>query len=261
MRKLFLFICLISFASCMQEKIDLQSNPIDSNINVEFREMLGKDSRQLTLHCQTEKAYPCINYPIAITQNFENNKLSITFTKVLETDFCLTAIGPASVGINVPTLDNGTYEIELNNGNFANTGKFIVSDEKVELLFKNPKGINIVRKITHRVPTKTYWGTIGYHTEATAGKVNDFLQKASALGADFNKQTPGDYYYYEIDNKGDIVTETENSGYYFVKAFIFQFDGNEELFKKEIKDLAKTYFDDMYISINTYKGEYIYNWD
>lgn len=261
MKKILFFISLLFIVACTNEKIDWASNPIDSNIHVEFREMLSIDSRQLTLSCATEKQYPCINYPIATKLNFDNNKLSVTFTHVVETEFCFTAIGPATASVVLPDLENGEYELELNNGNLENKGKLIVSDEKVDILFNNPKGIHITRQSTRRVPSNTYWGTIGYHAESTSQKVTEFLQKAAALGVEFNKQEPGDYFYYEIDKKGNIITETENSGYYFVKAIVFQYTGNEELFKKQLKELGKTYFDDMYISIYTYKGEHIYNWD
>ncbi len=260
MRKIVFFISLLFIVSCTNEKIDWESNPIDSNIHVDFREILGIDTRQLTLFCATEKAYPCINYPIATKFSFDNNKLSVTFTDVVATEFCFTAVGPATTNIVLPVLGNGEYELELNNGNLKNSGKFIVSDEKVDILFKNPKGISITRQSTHRVPSNTYWGTIGYHTESTAQQVTDFLQKTAELGAKFNKQNPGDYFYYEIDKNGDIITETENSGYHFVKAIVFNYTGDEESFKKQLKELSKTYFDDMYISIYTYKGEHIYNW-
>ena len=259
MKKLITLIFVISFISC-EDEINLQSNPIDSNVIIELRELLGTDSRQFSLFCETEKQYPCVNYPILTEENFEKDKLDITFTEVVETDFCFTAIGPATTIVNLPSLENGTYEIGLNNANFANKGKLIISNDKVDIIFKNPKGIHITRQSTRRVPSNTYWGTIGYHSETTISKVNEFIRKVSELGADFNKQVPGHYFYYEIDKNGEIVGNAENSGSYFLKAFIFQHTGDEELFKKRIKEIATTYFDDMYINIETCKGERIVNW-
>ncbi|MGC4233163.1 MAG: hypothetical protein QM594_09300 [Niabella sp.] len=260
MKKLILLFATISFISCNKNRVDLSSNPIDSNIKIEFREELSATSRQPYLLCITEKAYPCINYPILTEEKFENNRLSVTFTKVVETEFCLTAIGPARTGVNLPS-ENGTYEIGLHNGKFSNTGTLVISDEKVDILFEKTRGIDILRQTTRRVPPNTYWGTIGYHSAGTGNKVNEFLEKASVLGADFRKQTPGHYFFYEIDKNGNIVTHTETSGYHFSKKFIFQFTGDEASFKSQIKQLAKTYFGDMNISIETYKGEHIYNWN
>ena len=260
MKKIITFIFVLSLFSCDNDGINLLSNPIDSNIIIEFRELLGTDSRQFSLFCQTEKQYPCCNYPILAEEKFADNKLDITFTEVLETDLCFTAIGPATTIVNLPSLVNGTYEIGLKNANLANKGKLEISDDNVDIIFKNEKGILIKRQSTRRVPLNTYWGTIGYHSATTINKVNDFIQKASELGADFRKQTPGHYFHYEIDKNGDIVEDIENSGYYFLKCFIFQYTGDEDLFKKEIKELAATYFDDMDIRIETYKGEDICNW-
>ena len=260
MKKIITLIFVIILNSCDNDGDNLRSNPIDSNITIEFRELLGTDSRQLSFFCQTGKIYPCINYPILTEQNFENDILDITFTKVIETDICLTAIGPATTNVFLPSLVNGTYEIALNNSKLANKGKLEISNDKVDVIFENEKGIIIKRQSTRRVPLNTYWGTIGYHSATTINKVNDFLQKASELGVDFSYQKPGHYFYYEIDENGEIVENIENSGYYFLKGFIFQYTGDEDLFKKEIKELAVTYYDDMYINIETYKGERIYNW-
>ncbi|MFT3904309.1 MAG: hypothetical protein QM727_14135 [Niabella sp.] len=260
MKKFIVPLALLSLISCNKDNVDLTSNAIDTNIRVEFREQLSPTSRQPYLLCQTEKAYPCSNYGILTERTFDKNKLDITFVRVLQSDICLTSLGPATTSIDLP-LENGTYEIGLTNGKFANTGTLIISDDKVDILLKKTKGINIFRQTTRRVPPNTYWGTIGYHTESTSDKVNDFLQKVSALGAEFAKQTPGYYFFYEIGNDGNIVTNTEMSGYYFSKKFIFQFTGDEEVFKRRLKELSKTYFDDMYINIETYKGEQIYNWN
>lgn len=260
MKYLSLAISILLFVSCRKEG-EKDSNPVDSKIFIAFRETLDNDSRKLSLLCRTEKSYPCINFPLLSNQDFKSGPLDITFTGVGETELCLTAIGPASTQISLPALGNGTYDLHLNNGKLLNSGKIVISNDKVDLLFANPKGIEIVRSSTQRVPANTYWGTIGYHVQATAPKVNEFLQKAAALGAEFNKQSPGHHFYYEIDNNGDIITNTENSGYYFMKAFIFQYTGDEASFKQKIKELGATYFDDMYINIETYKGERIYNWN
>lgn len=262
MKKLLSLICIMLLISCDKENIDLESNPIDSNINIEFRELLGTDSRQLALYCQTDKVYPCVNYPIVTEENYDNNRLNITFTEVLEIDFCYTAIGPATAEIGLPSLETGTYEIELNNANLKNKGTLYISDNKVDIIFKKQKGINIVRQSTQRVPPNTYWGEISYFDEGTTNQANDFLQKVAVLGADFGKQNQGHYVYYEIDKNGDIINNAENSGSSFAKAFIFQYTGDEELLKEQLKEIATAYFDDnMYIYINTYKGERIINWD
>lgn len=260
MKKLALFLTMLSFIACNKQKVDLGNNPIDSNIKIELREVLDTTGRKLNLVCYTEKIYPCVNYALLTRENFESNPWDVTFTSVKEPEFCLTALGPASVVVSLPTLENGTYPIGLNNGNLFNNGQLVITNDELKLNVSQPKGISIIRSSTRRVPQNTWWGTIGYHTAATESKVSEFLQKATTLGAQFNKQTPGHYFYYQVDNNGDAMADVANSGYYFMKAFVFQYTGDEVSFAAALKQLAKTYFDDMYIHIQNDKGGYIYNW-
>ncbi|MFN7600658.1 MAG: hypothetical protein ACK5R0_04590, partial [Bacteroidota bacterium] len=144
--------------------------------------------------------------------------------------------------------------------NLKNTGVLRVNDNEIQLVFSQQNGIEIVRPTTRRVPQNTYWGTIGYHQSSSINLVNEFIQKLTDKRAKFNKQTPGHYFYYEIDQNGDIITNTENSGYYFVKAFIFQFDGDESELKDVIKIDGKAYKVDLSINVETFKGERVNNW-
>ncbi|GAB3419395.1 hypothetical protein GCM10027516_14810 [Niabella aquatica] len=89
-----MFLVTISFISCDRRGADLTSNPIDSNIKVEFREQLSATSRQSYLFCATERAYPCINFGILTDEKLNKNKLDVTFVKVIESGICLTALGP-----------------------------------------------------------------------------------------------------------------------------------------------------------------------
>lgn len=260
MTKLLIFSTLTFLLSCKDNDSELTKNPIDSKIFIETRELLDNDSRSLTFSCKTEKIYPCINFPILTDNGINENSFQITFTGIGETLICFTALGPASTVVDLKAVANGEYPIELNNANLKNKGILRVSDNEIQLIFEQQNGIEIVRPTTKRVPQKTYWGTIGYHQSSSATLVTEFLQKLTDKGAEFNKQTPGHYFYYEIDQNGDVITNTENSGYYFVKAFIFQFDGNESELKDVIKIDGKAYKTDLSINVETFKGERINNW-
>src|SRR5690606_23994594 len=111
-------------------------------------------------------------------------------------DFCFTAIGPATTTIGLGDIGNGEYELELNNGALKNKGRLIVTDTDVILDFMGQGGIEIVRQTTKRVPTNTYWGTVGYHTEESNDRVNAFLEQLKSIeGVVFNLQNPGEYFY------------------------------------------------------------------
>lgn len=50
------------------------------------------------------------------------------------------------------------------------------------------------------------------------------------------------------------------ASFWFVEGFIFSFEGNEEEFKQNVLSMSREYFPDLYINIETFKGERIYNW-
>jgi hypothetical protein len=211
MKRLLTFCCFLLLFSC--EDNDLGSNPIDSKIIIETREILESHSKRLTFFCKTEKIYPCVNFPLLTEEQSDENSFKITFTSVEETIFCFTALGPATTTIDLNTVSNGEYEIELNNAKLKNKGTLKVTDADISLQFGQKNGIDFVRENTKRVPANTYWGTIGYHVQSSSTLVDEFIQKFSDAGAVFDKQSPGHYFYYEIDNSGDIITNVENSGY------------------------------------------------
>jgi len=258
-KKLLLFVVTLLLA-CKNTDDGLSNNPIDTKILIEARELLGQNARSLTFFCKTEKNYPCINYPINYSFSKTENLYNITFTDVGEVGLCFTAIGPASTTINLNSIPNGEYQLDINNANLHNKGSLKVSDSEINLNFSKKNGIEIVRQNTLRVPDKTFWGTVGYHTTSSENLVTEFFQKLKSEGVLFEKQRPGDYFYYVIDKNGEIVTNNENSGYHYTKAFVFQFKGDEVEFKKKVKTIASIYFDALYIYMETYEGETINNW-
>jgi hypothetical protein len=260
MKRILSFCIVTSLISCENNDLGLKSNPIDSKILIETREVLEPDSRRLTFYSKTERIYPCVNYPILTKQEVDENLFKITFTSVGETDLCLTAPGPATTLLDFNTLSTGEYSIELNNANLKNKGTLKVTDTDITFLFEQKNGIEFVRENTKRVPINTYWGTIGYHVQSSAALVDEFIKKFADAGAVFNKQSPGHYFYYEIDNSGDIVANAENSGYYFMRKFIFQYNGDESKLRDLVQVEAKNYKDALSVRLETYKGEIIHNW-
>ncbi len=261
MKTLVIFILSVLIFACDKKNDDLlKKNAIDSTIKIDTREYL--DTRQLVLFCQTERKYPCFNYPIQKTQNFNaSNQLSITFTNIIETDICLTAFGPATTTVDLSNLTNGQYVLELNNASIKNKGILKISDSAISLDFNNQNGIEISTPITKRIPAGTYWGTIGFARISSESSVNEFIDKLKAISTGFNKQSPGYYFHYEIDNNGEMIIDVKNSGYYYVKGMVFQYAGDESKLKDLIQIAGKEYYaDDIYISLWTYNGDHFYNW-
>lgn len=233
---------------------------IESQIIITPVEALGESSRSLSLVCNTEKIYPCINYPLLTNKVVNENGILITFEGVEETNICLTALGPATATLDLGLVEIGQRDLELNTFVHRNIGNLTITDSEIILDFPQQNGIEVSRKVTKRVPGFTYWGIIGYHTESSIDQVAEFLQRLGNKGALFEKQVVGDYHYYQIDDDGEIVVNRENSGYWFVEGFIFRFEGNEEEFKENALSMSREYFPDLYVNIETFRGERIYNW-
>jgi len=260
MNRLGTFCLLTLLISCREYDFELESNPIDSNIIIEAREVLRPNSRILTLFCQTERIYPCMNFPLLTEKHQVENSFKITFTSVDELDMCFTALGPATKLIDLHEVPVGAYEIELINGKHINKGILHVTATAISFQFGSTDGIDFVRTETKRVPEKTYWGTIGYHVPASTSLVDGFIQKFTDVGAVFDKQSPGHYFYYEIDSSGDIIAEVENSGYHFMRKFIFQYDGDESKLKELVQVEGEKQKENLHINLSTYKGESYINW-
>ncbi len=253
MKRLLLIVAAAILASCDDDS-DLSSNPIDSTIIIEARERLDPDSRQLTLFCRTEKEYPCINFPLLTETDFDEDLLKISFTGVHETNLCFTAIGPAVTLVDLGSLPTGEYELELNNGTLISQGVLTLTDTEINFTFPQLNGIEFVREITKKVPENSYWGTIGYSNLSSSTLADAFIEALADNGAQFDKQVPGHYFYYEIDESGEIVADGENSGYHYVKAFIFQYDGDEADVGNLIQAEGNKYQGDLAVTVLSYRG-------
>ena len=260
MNRLLTFCLLTLLISCDDNHLGSKSNPMDSKIIIETREVLESNARRLTLFCKTEEIYPCENFPILTERQTDENSIKINFKSIEETIVCLTGLGPATALIDLNSLPTGEYDIELNNANLKNSGVLKITDTDISLIFDIKNGIDFVRTNTKRVPDKTYWATIGYHVQSSSALVDEFIQKFEDVGAIFSEQSPGHYFYYEIDNSGDIVTNIENSGYQFMKKFIFQYNDDESKLKELVEVEGKNYKETLSMRLETYKGEMFYNW-
>src|SRR5690606_12435575 len=145
MRRLLIIFILSLLFACNNDDLDLKSS-IDSNIKIELREWINPDEKGLHLHSTTERIYPCVNYPLMFDQHFDRKRIVITFTGVIETDVCLTALGPAKATVDLSHLEKGIYELELNNGALKNHGKLVITDTESKLEFATQNGIQIMKE-------------------------------------------------------------------------------------------------------------------
>src|SRR5687767_5486917 len=132
MKKLLNFGIAALLVAC--EDVDSGSK-LELKIKIETIEVLETTLRRLTFLFKKKKIYPCVNIPILTEKKIEETSFEITFTSIGETSVCLTAIGPATASVDLNTLRNGEYEIELNNAHLKNKGTLKVTDTEIALLF------------------------------------------------------------------------------------------------------------------------------
>lgn len=252
-------LCLI-LSSCRNKDVGLsESTSIRSKLIINLVEQLENGTRKLYLSANTTTIYPCGNYGIETHFALAENGFKISYKNIIAPTICLTSLGAAFSWIELGTLSDGNYDLQLNGPNWTNRGILKVTSNEFELIFKNLKGIEIPRSVLKRVPENTYWGTIGYHQASTLPKVDSLIAKMAQNGAIFQTQVPGDYRYYEIDTKGNIM-DPELSGYYFVKSLIFQLKGNDAGIRNLIRTDGIMQKENMSINIYNDKGERIDNW-
>lgn len=238
--------------------VDPPHHPINSEIVVEFQEILNKGPRTIKVFAMTDTVYSCFNNRIDIRTETDDDAFKITYTGISFPAICADAFGPARAVVDLGPLLNGQYWLELNHGGRKNKGLLIITETDIDLLFAQLDGIQLLRTNLKRVPPQTYWGRIGYHEETSIALVDDFLKRLEDSGASFGKQVPGDYGYYQIDGEGEIK-DPENHGKRFIRSVIFQYDGNATELKELIRSGGGLDISELSVLITSFEGEVINN--
>ena len=229
---------------------------IDSEINIRMVEL---PSRRLQMYFSTTEIYPCMNYPIDLSCHKTSNSIEISFERVIETELCLTALGPATATIDLETLSNGTYQLNFQNGQVRCSGELVVSSDNYTVNFVANPAFNITNSPLNKVPEHTIWGLVGYHKEETSLLVQSFFIALMELGATKKTFTPGYYTAFSIDQDGDIAA-VDNHGYWFAQPFIYHYSGDPSDLDEFLKQWSYEHSERMSISINTDKGEQFLSW-
>lgn len=232
---------------------------IDSEINIRMVEIFDKSPRTLQMYFSTTKIYPCCNYPIDLSWKNTSNTINISFKGVIETNLCLTALGPATATIDLGALNNGTYQLNFQNGEVRYSGQLVVSSDNYTVNLSTNPAVNVTNSPLRKIPEHTIWGLVGYHKEETLPLVQSFFTALMELGATKKSFNPGYYTEFEIDKNGEIAL-MGNHGYWFAQAFIFHYSGNISDLDELLKQWSFEYNERMSISINTDNGERFLSW-
>jgi YbbR domain-containing protein len=152
-------IFLVILLGCQK---DYSIDSIDSDIEIRLWETVDSTNRTLQLICTTERIYNCSNYTIKNTFSKSSNIINIDFKGIYIGDICLTAFGPANTVIDLGTLSNGTYNLNIKVEGKKSEGHLIVTDDYYAIELNKRRQIIIMNSPLFRIPANTIYGQVGY---------------------------------------------------------------------------------------------------
>ena len=255
-----LIVLMFLFHNCSDSTSpELNFERIDSKLNIVLREELTSESRNLILNCSTERIYPCCNYGIDYNVVKGAKNIKVRFSKIVKPQICLTALGPAGCSINLGSLAEGQYNLELEVNGKTEIAQLIVKGNTYQIHHQPGLNIKFENLELKRIPQFLIWGSVGYINDSLVSAVNAFTDSLQILGAQQVQLLPGDYWYFKVDAQGNLIPP-EYHGYPFVKMFSYSFNGSLDELKEFISRYSSRYYDKLYISLNDWKGGVIYGW-
>lgn len=246
-----------AFGGC--KKSPAPASSADENIKIKMVEEVDSTKRILVLNCYTENNFPCSNYSIESSFGVTNDKVVLTFSGISSPGICLTAIGPASATINLGSLSDKTYNLDLNIQNAAFSGQLTLTAANYKVTLPATNRVQFINPDLYRVPDNTIYGTVHYHTASTGSLADKFLDSLQYFGAVSTSYLPGDYGRFQIESNGQIK-QTQDAGYNFTRYFIFNYTNSSAPLKALVKRFGQAYPGLLLITLNTTKGETFYSW-
>ncbi|MDR2969608.1 MAG: hypothetical protein LBV32_08400 [Tannerellaceae bacterium] len=233
---------------------------IDSKIHINLVEDYKTAPRTFRLHCATEKAYSSGSNPIIVAKELSASMIDLSFKGVAEIG--MTAdIGPARAYIDLGALAEGTYTLNLYNGDVKQTATLIVTAESYSIEMADNDTFGFKHKQLNRIPDNTIWGYVAYHQASTSTLVESFLNDLTGAGAVKKAYRPGYYLHFEIDESGDIVQPVPGTtGHYFDRLFVYDYQGDLANIDRLVEQYALGHESEMSIMLYTESGEEFRSW-
>lgn len=267
MKKILLLFGLFVFiTSC--EKLDnsdngdyaeyLSDNSISTDINFYPREIYENsnvvDTPSLKLYFKTATSYPCINYGISICSIFENNELILRFDSIIQSNICLTAIGPATAYIDLPS---SAERLVLLNGNSVDKYELDITEEKV-IIHPLDNAFSYLKYSTIlRYPENTFVYECNMDTSETKF-YNDFLEILT------DNLSIAEYNFPDEGEKPYAESYTEYNRKSLVKYFQYEteeeFNKAGELLNKFVSENNINKNTSIYINLTSWNNQKYLSW-
>jgi hypothetical protein len=221
-------------------------------------EELSETKNVLNIKSETLKLRPCYNTSLIAKYEIRDGKIQIEYSGYYLTGICATAMGPAKTDYSFE-IGIGEYSIEFINDKISNYATLHVDNEKYIIMLLSHSNIITARDTLFKIPENTYWGTIGYHQATSLKLADEFIDSLKQLNVDFKSYKNGDYGYFIINQ--DEIQPPTNHGYYFIKAIIFEHNGDFAQFKSKVLQYTETYKDELSIRLKNSQGKEIMSWN
>jgi hypothetical protein len=225
---------------------------VDSKINISMVEAFTESPRTFQLNCWTERIYSGGGYRLHVAYSQSSNSIDISFKGVSEPNGGTAEPFPAAAYINFGSLNEGTYRLNLYNGNVKYTGELIVTSDSYTVNFDANSVFGFTHSSLNRIPEHTIWGHVGGQTAL----IRSFLTELTGLGAVKRLYNPGYYREFEIDQTGNIVQLNDTSQ----QTFIFHYSGDIANIDRLVGKYARDYKDQWGAIVYTDKGAQFLSW-
>ena len=212
---LVLAVAVIGCDKSTETEVEMHKD-VDSKINIRISNF-SQYLQGLSMHFETTKMYSGFLNWLDVSWQKSSNVIDITFKDIIHHP----RLSSATSWIDLGTLSNGIYQLNLRNGQVKYSGELIVTADDYTINFPTNPAFKFTNLSLNRIPKHTLWGTIFYRNEENVPLVQSFLTALMELGATKRSFIPGDYADFKIDDNGDIVHRYGN----FTKSFIFYYSG------------------------------------
>ena len=179
---------LLLFALCTTScRKDGDDTPIiDINIDDQFFtspwEALSPTQREFKLRIGTLSKQACADDTLDLDYEQDGQRFIISINDIVSSNECIGDSAIIESSINLGSLSEGTYQLEINlRQEIINKGQLKVDENQYELEMESEHGISLPHPTLLRVPSNTIWGFAAYNDTKMAAAIEQFLQELTSI--------------------------------------------------------------------------------
>lgn len=248
-------IIATAISSCKDD--DIETIPLET-VNGEITESVYYGTKIFLFNFYTDnETYP-VTYEIRNSSKTDGNQVDIELLDIQKdgNDNLDIQKGPASCSIDLGSLDEGQYNLNIKAGNYSTTGTFTISGSLITCQLSQNEGISLSHDTVRRIPFGTVWGYVGYQNSSYSSIANAFLSNLNSIGAEQANLPEGYYGYFSVTDSGTIA-QPINEDYSYYKEYFKTYSGDPN----SLDNLVNHYNTEYYNKVDLYfywfwNGEY-----